>query len=121
MVQQAKRMCAQATGTYAIYCIARVDLFEHVHQKALLSLLERSSDSPHRTWILTARHLAHCIPPLRSRAQLVRCPAPVDPRPLRPVIADILNAGSLDDARKTIIDALERGALASELVDELSM
>ncbi len=130
-VKEAKEACATSFyGTTQVFCVVRVDLFEPLFQKALLPLLERSISGDdigsRRAWILTARNLSHCIPPLRSRAQLVRCsalhsPKAVELRPLRESVHNLIQSRDTMDAKQIILDAFLRGALAREIIHELSL
>jgi hypothetical protein len=133
MVQEAKQACSTLSPlAVQVFCIVRVDLFEHLFQKALLPLLEQSTGesgaSCSRAWILTARNLSHCIPPLRSRAQLIRCvaslvPSPdsIERRPLKESVHNLLVSRDALEAKNIILDAFLRGALAHEVLHELSL
>jgi hypothetical protein len=64
---------SDASSFYVIMC-PRVDLWHHVHQKSILSMVEHAMASSRIMFIMTCREMSKVVPPLVSRSLRVRCP-----------------------------------------------
>jgi hypothetical protein len=52
---------------------------------------------------------------------VIRCPAMLDARPLRATVSSIIHSPSLDAAKDALLGAFDRGVLAGELLNEISL
>ena len=121
IVQEAKAAVDSASYARSVIVLQRVDCLPTVHQKALLTLLEHSSDGT-RAWILTARNLSACLPPLRSRAQPIRCQADDwhEAPDVKSFVKELVELTEQDDCRKKVLDIFKAGITAKEVLRELA-